>query len=133
MNESKEQTRDRYEEEISNLRNEIEEFKKEKERVRTIVGQIGGIPDVRQKIITVIFVLLVILLIPLSLMSEGALRLGMIEVAVILVSVKIIIYMHNQSRVNHLQLWILSGLEWRLNQIRKDMKALKKDSASLRE
>ncbi len=30
--------------------------------------------------------------------------------------------MHKQARVNHFEFWILSSLEWRLDQIMKEIK-----------
>ena len=109
---------ERFEYEIEELRQEIEEFQKEKERIRSIVGRIGGVPILKTKIIELTILLLVISCLVISLLVEGFVwRLALIEVAIALVSFKIIIMMRNQAKVNHFQLWILSSLEWRLNEI----------------
>ena len=120
----------RFEHEIEELRQEIEEFQREKERIRSIVGQIGGVPILRTKIVEVVILLLVILSLIISLLVEGFIwRLAMIEVAIALVSFKLIIMMRNQARVTHFQLWILSSLEWRLNEIIKSLRGAAGDSS----
>ena len=43
------------EEELEDLRKELEHFQKEKERVRAIVGKIGGAPKTQIKIINAVF------------------------------------------------------------------------------
>jgi len=103
--------------EIEELKREIEEFQKEKERVRAIVGQIGGMPSSTSKILNKVFIVLVILSLIASIVWGGMIRLICIEFAVALLSLKIIYLMHSQSRINHFQLWILTSLEWRINEL----------------
>ncbi|HDM90478.1 MAG: hypothetical protein DRQ06_03170 [Candidatus Hydrothermota bacterium] len=112
------------EDELNELRQEIEDFKKEKERVRAIVGRIGGAPTFNTRLFNIVFATLVAISLVISLMSRGTLRLAMLEIATALISVKLIYIMHNQARVNHFQLWILSSLEWRINEIQKTLRKL---------
>ena len=107
------------------LKEEIERFKEEKERVRSIVGKIGGVPRSHTRAFNIFFVTLVVVSLAISLISGGLLRLAMIELVVAALSIKLILLMNNQSRVNHFQLWILSSLEWQVNEI---MKAIEADS-----
>lgn len=116
----------RVEEEMKDLRHEMESFKKEKERVRAIVGKIGGMPRLNTRIFNIIFLCLIVICLVLSLVSRGTLQLAMLELAIAALTGKIIYLMHNQSRVNHFQLWILSSLEWRLNEILKEVKEIKR-------
>jgi len=116
------ETRKRIDEEIEDLKYEMESFKKEKERVRAIVGKIGGMPSFNTKIFNIIFIVLILICLVVSLMSAGTLRLAMLELAIAALSGKLIFLIHNQSRVNHFQLWILSSLEWQLNEILKEVK-----------
>ena len=51
----------------------------------------------------------------------------MIEVATVTLSIKIIYLMHEQMRVAHFEFWILSSLEWRVNEVMKQVRQLKKD------
>jgi hypothetical protein len=39
--------------------------------------------------------------------------------------------MHSQARVNHFQLWILSSLEWRLNEVVKEIDKVKEAAGAV--
>jgi hypothetical protein len=110
-------------EEVEDLRQEIERFKREKEHVRAIVGRVGGVPAFNTRLFNAIFAVVIVACLVVSLVGGGMLRLGMIEIAVTAVSLKIMFLIHKQGRVNHFQIWILSSLEWRLDQIMKELKS----------
>jgi uncharacterized membrane protein len=113
-------------EEVQDLKNEIEKFRQEKDRVRAIVGQIGGVPKFNTKAANIVFVVLLVVCMAISFVSKGTLLLAMLEVAVAAVSVKLIFLIHNLSRVSHFQLWILSSLEWQINELTKAVNKLTK-------
>jgi hypothetical protein len=106
------------------LDKELNEFQKEKEKIRSLIGQVGGAKSSRQaRRITVIFVIAIIMLfavdvsrhyfhIPVPLPELFSLQIG-----VLLVSLKIIMMMHNQMKVDHFQFWILHSIEFKLNQL----------------
>ena len=121
MNESHENLQD----EISDLRHELEQFQKEKDRVRAIVGKIGGVPKFRTKLINIIFILVIVVSVIGSIIGGERLRLLMIELATVTLSMKIIYMIHYQMRVNHFKFWILSSIEWRINEMAKQIKQLK--------
>lgn len=110
--------------EMDDLKHELEYFQKEKERVRTIVGKIGGVPAFNTTIYNIAFLVLILASLIISLLSHGTLSTAMIELAVGALSLKLILLMHNQGRVNHFQLWILSALEWRLDELRREVRKL---------
>ena len=120
-----EEDKNQVEKEMADLKHEIERFKQEQERVRAIVGKIGGVPTSHAKLFNIIFAFFVLVILAVSLVSGGTLRLAMIESAVAALSMKLIYLIHNQARVNHFQLWILSSLEWRLDEIYKEIKTSK--------
>ena len=113
-------------EEVEDLKHEIEKFRQEKQRVRAIVGQIGGVPKFNTRAANIIFTVLLVVCVAVSFVSKGALLLAMLEVAVAAVSVKLIFLIHNLSRVSHFQLWILSSLEWQISELAKAVKTLTK-------
>jgi hypothetical protein len=115
------------EDEISDLKMELEHFQQEKERVRAIIGKIGGVPKFQTKLINTIFIAIIVISVAVSVFAGEKLRLLMIELAAATLSVKIIYLIHRQMRVNHFQFWILSSLEWRINEIAKHVKQLRKD------
>ena len=108
--------------ELKDLDQEVEDFKKEKEQVQNIVGKIGGVPTSTTRFLNLAFIVFVLANLSISLISEGKIQLAMIELAIFAVSLKLIYLIHKQSRVNHLQTWILSSLEWRINEILKEVR-----------
>jgi len=48
------------------------------------------------------------------------------EIGLLLVSVKIIWMIHKQTKVDHFQFWILNSIEFRLNEIAKDIRQIKR-------
>ncbi len=122
MNEKYENSED----EISDLKHELEHFQKEKERVRAIIGKIGGVPKFRTRLINAIFIIIIAVSVIVSIIGGEQLRLLMIELATVTLSIKIIYLIHCQTRVNHFKFWILSSIEWRINEMSKQIKQLKK-------
>jgi len=112
--------------EIDDLKQELEHFQKEKERVREIVGKVGGVPTFNTKLMNVIFIVIIGVSLVVSLIADEKWRLLSIEIATVALSVKIIYLIHCQMRVNHFKFWILSSIEWRLNEMMKKIKKLDK-------
>jgi len=115
------------EDEMSDLKLELEHFQQEKERVRAIVGKIGGLPKFRTRLFNGIFIAILIISVAGSIIGGDRLRLLMIELATVTLSLKIIYLIHCQMRINHFKFWILSSIEWRINEIIKDVRKLKKE------
>ena len=57
---------------------------------------------------------------------EGFPRLVSIEVGILLVSLKIAYFLNNEAKINHFEFWVLSSLEWRMNDLVKRMDNLEK-------
>jgi hypothetical protein len=112
--------------EISDLKQALESFEKEKERVRAIIGSIGGVPKFRTKLTNVLFIAIIIAAGMVSVFADEKLRLLMIELTTIMLSVKIIYMIHIQMRVNHFKFWILSAIEWRINEMMVQIRELTK-------
>ena len=111
--------------EIDDLKQELEHFQKEKERVRDIIGKIGGVPTFNTKFLNVLFIIVIGVSLVVSVVAEKW-RLFSIEIAMVALSLKIIYLIHCQMRVNHFKFWILSSIEWRLNEMMKIIKKLDK-------
>lgn len=115
------------------LKLELENFRQEKEKIRQLVGQIGGKNLAkRDKIINIAFISLISIVFCLDILAHFAdipiplPPLLLIDMGVLLISVKIIWMIHKQSKVEHFQFWILSAMEWRLNEIITELKELQK-------
>ena len=117
---------EKTEDEISDLKQALEHFEMEKERVRAIVGKIGGVPKFRTKLINVLFIVIIVAAGVVSIFSGEQLRLLMVELTTVMLSIKIIYMIHLQMRVNHFKFWILSAIEWRINEMTVQIKQLVK-------
>ena len=113
------------------LAEELEHFRAEKEKIRNLIGQIGGAKSARkEKSITIAFVVAIIVLFVLDVMrhllgvSIPLPPLFSLEVGILLVSIKIIWMIHKQTRVEHFQFWILNSIEFRLNDISKQIREM---------
>lgn len=115
------------------LKAELDAFKKEKEKIRQLMGQIGGKDQARNDRwinVTFIFAILLIAIndvlhhvfnVHVLLSTEFSLG-----IAILLVSVKIIWMMHKATKVEHFQFWILNSIEFRLNDVAKQLRHLEK-------
>ena len=117
-----------HDDEIHDLKEELEKFKLEKERVRAIVGKIGGVPAVQTKIINIIFTVSIAAFLLVSVVADEKIRPLMMELTIVALSIKIVFLKHLQSKVNHFQLWVMSAIEWRMNEMMKIVKSLAKET-----
>jgi len=115
------------------LKAELDQFKKEKEKIRVLMGQIGGKEQQKHdKWINRIFISAIVLIgINDVLHVIGGLHPPIptelsLGIAVLLVSIKIIWMMHKATKVEHFQFWILNSIEFRLNDVAKQVRTLEK-------
>jgi hypothetical protein len=111
-------------EEMEDLRRELENFQQEKERVRAIIGKLGGVPTFHTQFANIVFIVILFITVAISIIGGERTRSLMIETAVIALSAKIIYMIHCQKRVDHFKFWMLSSIEWRLNEIMKLIRKL---------
>ncbi len=116
--------RDHFKEKERELEAEIDDFAKERENIRKIMGKVGGMPTHGARVINAVFVVLVLLAFALSIVYGGKMRFFMIEVGILLLSLKLVYFLENHMRLNHFQFWILSSLEWRLDKMDKNQKKM---------
>ncbi len=113
------------------LKAELDQFKKEKEKIRQLMGQIGGKQQEQRDLwINRIFIMAICLLATNDILHHVFgihtpvpvdFSLG---IAILLVSVKIIWMMHKSTKVEHFQFWILNSIEFRLNEVAKQLRHL---------
>ena len=111
------------------LRQELKEFKNEKEKIRQLVGQIGGAQSAQRDLaINLVFLILIGILFIFDIfrhllhMDLPLPPLFSLELGILLVSIKIVWMIHKQSKVEHFQFWILNSIEFRLNDLSKQLK-----------
>lgn len=111
------------------LTEELRHFQAEKEKIRQIVGQIGGTGSrKRERAFTILFFgLLIVLFVSDACRHVFGIDVPLpplfsLEIGILLVSIKIIWMIHSQTRVEHFQFWILNSIEFRLDQISKRLR-----------
>lgn len=115
------------------LLEELEQFRKEKERIRMLVGQIGGKHSQRHDhLVNIGFILAMVILFLLDVsrhmfhMNIPLPQMFSVELAVLLVSIKIIWMIHKGTKVEHFQFWVLNSIEFRLNDLSKHIREIEK-------
>jgi hypothetical protein len=114
------------------LRQELEHYRVEKERVRKIIGQIGGKTSKRRdQLINIAFIVIVLFLFAFDFLREkyhlviiDIPSIISIELALLLVSLKIIWMIYRQTKVEHFQFWILNSIEFQINLLSKKIRDL---------
>ena len=105
------------------LRRELEHYRTEREKVRKIIGQIGGQSNARKaKLLNAGFLSVVLLVFAFDILRHlFSLSIPAIppvltlEVAVLLVSLKIVWMIHRQQKIDHFQFWVLNSIEFQMN------------------
>jgi hypothetical protein len=115
------------------LKEELDQFKKEKEKIRRLMGQIGGKGEQQRERWVNLFFISAILILFIGDIFRHIFHLSWpvsstfsLELAVLLVSIKIIWMMHKATKVEHFQFWILNSIEFRLNDVAKQLRKLEK-------
>lgn len=108
------------------LKADIEQYLKEREQIRQIVGKIGGKTTRFEKLINETFLLLVLTAFVLPFFFKQITADMAIEIAILLVSLKLFYFLYQSAKVNHFQFWMLSSIEWRLNDMSKKMNEIEK-------
>jgi hypothetical protein len=121
------------------LREELEHYRAEKERIRQIIGQIGGKPSLKRALIfNIAIVSTVVVLFVLDLLREAfGLWAGVIppfvllEIAIFVMSLKIVWMIHLQMELHHFQFWILNSLDFQVNELSRRMRTLEQRAEPL--
>ena len=116
-------------ENIQELEAQLKAYQDERERIKQLMGMIGGSTDIkRDKIVNWIFIVLIVLLLSFDIARHflhwdniPLPPLFSIEIGVLLVSIKIIWMINRQSKVDHFQFWILNSIEFRINNLSRQI------------
>jgi hypothetical protein len=104
---------------------ELKEFQNERERMKQIIGKIGGNNNsIKHRLINIIFLTIVIAVFILGSVLHKISMFFSLEIGVLLISLKIAWMIHEQQKINHFQFWILNSLEYKINEISKKNKKL---------
>lgn len=114
------------------LKRELHDFQQEKDRIRSIVGQIGGSEGTRHNNIinTVLLCIIGVLLLLGGLLRKIELQLAL-DVAILVGILKLLWMFYEAQKANHFQFWILNSLEFRINEIHKRVRKMEKRLSEL--
>jgi hypothetical protein len=120
------------------LRQELDHYRSENDRIRKVIVQIGGTTSKRQdRLINIVFLVVVLGLFVFDILREltgftlpTIPRFLSMELALLLVSLKIIWMIHRQSKVDHFQFWVLNSIEFQINMMSKRLKELEERTLS---
>lgn len=116
-----------YKEEEQRLKEEIDEYMRERDRIKQIIGRIGGKKySKRDMIINIVFFVVIITLFVLEVTIHVIPTFLSLEIGILLVSIKIIIMIHTQQKTNHFEFWVLNSIEFRLNEMYKKVREMEK-------
>lgn len=106
---------------------EIDEYNKERDRIRTMLGRIGGKSySKKDMVINIVFLIVILTLFTLELTTKFLPAYISIEISVLLVSIKIVWMIHSQHRFNHFQFWVLNSIEFRVNDMQKRVSSIER-------
>lgn len=109
------------------LLEEIQEFNKERERIRKVIGEIGGTRySRRDTIINIAFLTVILLLFISEVLTMWLPTFISIEVGILLVSIKIVWMIHAQQKYNHFVFWVLNSIEFRQNDMTMKLRSIEK-------
>jgi len=106
---------------------ELEEFEREREQLKEVLGRIGGRSfSKKDNWINIGFLALILGLFVVELTTDYLPRLMSLELGVLMVSIKIVFMIHSQQKVNHFQFWILNSIEFRMNDMSKRVRKMER-------
>ena len=94
------------------------------QKLQKLIGSFGGKPTKKDKILNTVFIILVVGLFMMELFWRHRIGTLGLDLAVLLVSVKLIYLMHTQARVNHYQFWILTAIEMKTTMMLEQLQQL---------
>ncbi len=106
---------------------EIEEYNQEKEKIRVMLGKLGGKNFSKvDAIVNIMFLAIILTLFVLEMSTHFLPPFISLEISVLLVSIKIVFMMHHQYKTSHFQFWILNTIEFKINAIHSELRELEK-------
>ncbi len=111
------------------LLKELDMFNQERDRVRHLIGEIGGTKySKKDNIINLVFLGVIVTLFTLELTTHFMPTFISLEVSILLVSIKIVWMIHSQHKYNHFVFWILNSIEFRVNELAKTVRESSSES-----
>lgn len=108
------------------LKEDLNDFLKEKEELREVIGKIGGNNNSQAKIVTTLFVGIVLVLFIAGIVLKQLSPMTTLLLLILILGFKIIWMQQQTQKSMHFQFWILNSIEIRINELDKKQKKLEK-------
>lgn len=103
-----------------------EEIDRIEKKLEPVIKSITGGRTKFQKAMDIIFPIVIIGAFTLAIFAKGIFRSTSLEIGLLLLSLKFILFSRNEVRINHYNFWILESLESRLIDLIQDVKTIKR-------
>ncbi|NIZ19538.1 hypothetical protein [Entomospira culicis] len=105
---------------LQHYEEEIKEYQADQKNMKKMLGAIGGSSHARkEKWISIFFIIAMVGTFGMGYLVPGFSKYLSIEIGVLLVSVKVLMLMHQQQKMQHFQFWILNSIEWKITSLEK--------------
>lgn len=104
---------------MNQLKEEFDEYLKEKEEVREIIGKIGGTGNSQYKLVSTLFLAIIVVILVAGIILKRISPMTTLLVAILVGVFKIIWMIQQANKSMHFQFWILNSLEIRMNELDK--------------
>ena len=108
------------------LKEDLNDCQKEKEELREVIGKIGGNNNSQAKIVTTLFVGIVLVIFVAGIVLKQLSPMTTLLLLILILGFKIIWMQQQTQKSMHFQFWILNSIEIRINELDKKQKKLEK-------
>ena len=108
------------------LKEDLNDFLKEKEELREVIGKIGGNNNSQAKIVTTLFVGIVLVIFVAGIVLKQLSPMTTLLLLILILGFKIIWMQQQTQKSMHFQFWILKSIAIRINELDKKQKKLEK-------
>ena len=108
------------------LKEDLNEFLKEKEEMRDIIGKIGGSNYSQDRLMTTLFAGIILVIVVTGIILRRLSPTLTISLSILIATFKIIWMQQQSQKSMHFQFWILNSIEIRINELDKRQRKLEK-------
>ena len=108
------------------LKEDLNEFLKEKEEMRDIIGKIGGSNNSQYRLMTTLFAGIILVIFVTGIILRRLSPTLTISLSILIAAFKIIWMQQQSQKSMHFQFWILNSIEIRINELDKRQRKLEK-------
>ena len=108
------------------LKEDLNEFLKEKEEMRDIIGKIGGSNNSQYRLMTTLFAGIILVIFVTGIILRRLSPTLTISLSILIAAFKIIWMQQQSQKSMHFQFWILNSIEIRINELDQRQRKLEK-------